>query len=148
MLLSAGLAVAGITMVLVPGVAAPQAVRPAVATERHIALVMITMPGCSACQGWDEHVAPRYEAGGHAVLPLRQLDFRSPETTAFRAISATPTFILTDNGREVRRFASYGVVQAFAEALARALVKEGLEETATRINTILVGATEQSQKVD
>ena len=90
-------------------------------------LVMFDDPGCVWCRKWLAEVGPGYphsEEGQRA--PLRRIDIkdhgRSGLTLRSR-VTATPTFVLVDDGQEVGRITGYPGAENFYPMLDELLRK-------------------------
>ena len=84
------------------------------------------------CARWDAEVAPKYSltAEGRAA-PLRRIDIHQPmpkDLALDGPIRFTPTFVLTDEGREVARLEGYPGEDFFWPLLGRML-----DEAATTV---------------
>ena len=92
-------------LMLVLGILANDAV--ACATE----LLMFDDPGCVWCRRWTAEIGPSYPRSPEGQqAPLRRIDIRDQAKAGValaRPISATPTFVLVDEGQEVGRIAGY-----------------------------------------
>ena len=74
-------------------------------------LVMFEDPGCAWCRRWHAEIGPSYPltAEGRAA-PLRRIHIRDQATAGVLLdwpITATPTFVLAEQGREVGRIVGY-----------------------------------------
>ncbi len=74
-------------------------------------LVMFEDPGCGWCRRWHAEVGPAYPrtTEGQAA-PLRRIHIRDQATAGVlleRPITATPTFVLAEEGREIGRIVGY-----------------------------------------
>jgi hypothetical protein len=74
-------------------------------------LVMFEQPGCGYCLRWDREVGALYGRTAEArTLPLRRIDIAHQKQSGVALASPvrfTPTFVVTDNGREVGRITGY-----------------------------------------
>ena len=73
-------------------------------------LVMVEQPGCGWCAHWDAEISAIYPKTPEGkAAPLRRVDLRRlPEDLALdRKVQFTPTFILTENGKEMSRIEGY-----------------------------------------
>jgi len=74
-------------------------------------LVMFKSDSCEWCELWDKEIGVVYAKTPEGkVLPLRRVDIaddRPPDLAYVRGIVYTPTFIVTDGGREVGRILGY-----------------------------------------
>ena len=74
-------------------------------------LVMFEAAGCVWCAAWDRQIGPVYpltDEGRRA--PLRRVDLHGPRPDDLKPITGvvhTPTFVLTEGGREVGRIRGY-----------------------------------------
>lgn len=114
------LAVAATTLALAAGAAA----------AGQLEMLMFEREGCSYCKRWNEEIGPAYPrtAEGKAA-PLRRLDIKAPLpegiTLTGRPPAFTPTFVLTDDGREVARIEGYAGDEFFWVLLDRMLAQAG-----------------------
>ena len=74
-------------------------------------LVMFEDPGCAWCRRWHAEFGPAYplSAEGQAA-PLWRIHIRDQATAGVlleRPITATPTFVLAEEGRETGRIVGY-----------------------------------------
>lgn len=74
-------------------------------------LIMVEQPSCAYCDKWLEEIGPIYPktAEGRAA-PLRRVDLFDPipeDLAIAKAVQYTPTFLVTDKGREVGRIEGY-----------------------------------------
>ncbi|MDF3810809.1 MULTISPECIES: thioredoxin family protein [Rhodopseudomonas] len=90
--------------VLIAAVLAP-------AVSQSAELLMYERAGCVWCARWDRDVGPIYGKTDEAkMLPLRRINIDQPagagvELTA--PVHFTPTFVVSDHGREVGRITGY-----------------------------------------
>lgn len=74
-------------------------------------LVMFEEPSCLWCRRWHAEIGPGYPRTTEGKLaPLRRQDIREriPAGWSLSApVTATPTFVLMDNGKEVGRIVGY-----------------------------------------
>ena len=74
-------------------------------------LVMFEQGGCVYCKRWDRDVGSVYIKTDEAkVAPLRRVDIRDQKMSGIKLtepIRYTPTFVLTDEGREIGRITGY-----------------------------------------
>lgn len=97
-------AAVGLIIVLLTLVAGVQGVRAA-------ELLMFEEPGCVWCQRWHAEIGPSYPRTEEGRLaPLRRVHIRDQSRAGValgRSITATPTFVLVDSGREIGRIVGY-----------------------------------------
>jgi thioredoxin-related protein len=74
-------------------------------------LVMFERDGCVWCARWDRDVAPVYDKTSEAkLLPLRRINIdhaRVDGVTLESPVRFTPTFVVSDKGREIGRITGY-----------------------------------------
>jgi hypothetical protein len=74
-------------------------------------LLMFDDPGCVWCRRWNAEIGPGYSRSPEGQqAPLRRIHIRNQSKAGValaRPVSATPTFVLVDEGREVGRIAGY-----------------------------------------
>ena len=74
-------------------------------------LIMFRQMACEWCDVWDEEVGVVYDKTPEAKLaPLRQVDIHDDfpaELGSIKPVVYTPTFVLTDEGREIGRIIGY-----------------------------------------
>lgn len=74
-------------------------------------LVMFESATCEWCEVWHEEIGVVYAKTTEGeVLPLRRVDIsddRPPDLAYVRGIVYTPTFVVTEGGREVGRILGY-----------------------------------------
>jgi hypothetical protein len=74
-------------------------------------LVMYEDPGCPWCRRWHAEIGPGYPNTVEGRLaPLRRVDIRDQATAGValkQPVTATPTFVLVEDGREVGRLVGY-----------------------------------------
>jgi len=74
-------------------------------------LVMFEDPGCPWCRRWHAEIGPAYPLTAEGqVAPLRRVlisDQAKAGVSLQQPITATPTFVLSDNGREIGRIVGY-----------------------------------------
>ena len=74
-------------------------------------LVMFEDPGCGWCRRWHAEVGPAYPRTAEGQLaPLRRVHIREQAVSGIlleRPITATPTFVLAERGREIGRIVGY-----------------------------------------
>jgi hypothetical protein len=96
-------------------------------------LLMFEDPGCPWCRRWNAEIAPGYAQSpeGHRA-PLRRVPIREPAKAGVglaRPVTATPTFVLIEAGREVGRLVGYSGSEFFYplldELLARLPAEQG-----------------------
>lgn len=102
---------------------------PASSLSAAVELVMVEEAGCPYCARWNADVAPEYgkTAEGRAA-PLRRVqidDIPDDLELASRPV-LTPTFILVDDGVELRRIEGYPGEDFFWGLLGRMLAEEGI----------------------
>ncbi|KAB2920759.1 MAG: hypothetical protein F9K29_00335 [Hyphomicrobiaceae bacterium] len=93
-----------LTIALLTLIAGAQGVRAA-------ELLMFEEPGCIWCQRWHAEIGPSYPRTEEGRLaPLRRMHIRDQSGAGValeRSITATPTFVLVDSGREIGRIVGY-----------------------------------------
>ena len=96
---------------------------PAVAAE----LIMFESPGCPWCARWRAEVGPGYPRSPEGQrAPLRVHDLsrdRDAGVRLARPVTASPTFVLADNGVEVGRIVGYPGPDFFWGLLERLIAK-------------------------
>jgi len=74
-------------------------------------LLMYERAGCVWCARWDRDVGPVYDKTDEAkLLPLRRIDLDRPaggDVALSAPVHFTPTFVVSDHGREVGRITGY-----------------------------------------
>lgn len=74
-------------------------------------LVMFETRGCPWCKLWHQEVGPGYEKSSEGRrAPLRWVDLADVEKTGVALaapVTASPTFVLADKGKEVGRITGY-----------------------------------------
>ena len=74
-------------------------------------LIMFNEAGCVWCQRFDAEIGPIYAKTAEGRLaPLRRVDIAQARSSGFdlaRPVTATPTFVLIEAGREVGRITGY-----------------------------------------
>jgi hypothetical protein len=90
-------------------------------------LLMYETRGCPWCAAWHREVGPGYprSAEGHRA-PLRRLDVAETTkagVTLAMPITASPTFVLVDKGREIGRITGYPGADFFWGLLAQLVAK-------------------------
>lgn len=72
---------------------------------------MFRTAGCPYCARWDREIGAIYDKTDEGRrLPLRMVDMTAPrpdEFTNIRAIVFSPTFVVTERGREIGRITGY-----------------------------------------
>ena len=90
-----------------------------------LALVMGEQAGCPWCARWDAEIATAYAKTPEGrAAPLRRVDIRAPlpdDLDLAEPIRITPTFILTDDGREIDRREGYPGAEFFWPVLGEML---------------------------
>ena len=78
---------------------------------------MFERDGCVWCQRWDRDVGPIYDKTDEAkLLPLRRIniDIHANQNVELTApVRYTPTFVVSDHGREIGRITGYISDDAF-----------------------------------
>jgi hypothetical protein len=88
-------------------------------------LIMFEDPACVWCKRWHAEIGPSYprsEEGRKA--PLRRVHVRDQSRAGARLdrpITATPTFVLVDGGREIGRITGYSGADYFYPMLGEIL---------------------------
>jgi thioredoxin-related protein len=96
-------------------------------SARAAELLMFERDGCVWCQRWDHDVGPIYGKTDEAkLLPLRRINIdtqanQNVELTA--PVRYTPTFVVSDHGREIGRITGYISDDAFWGLLGTFLPK-------------------------
>jgi hypothetical protein len=92
-------------------------------------LLMYERNGCVWCARWDRDVGPVYGKTEEAkVLPLRRINIDRPAADGIKLASPviyTPTFVVSDNGREIGRITGYINDDSFWGLLGALLAKVG-----------------------
>lgn len=97
------------------------------APARAAELVMFDLKGCPWCQLWKKEIGPVYpksEQGRRA--PLRIVNFqgpRPPDLAFIGEVTAAPTFVVVDGGREIGRITGYSADFFFWDMLDAILAK-------------------------
>lgn len=90
-------------------------------------LVMFETKGCVWCLVWHRDIGPKYPLTDEGkAAPLRvveQRGARPPDLAAVGAVSATPTFVLVHDGREIGRITGFPGEDFFWPMLAQLLAK-------------------------
>ncbi|WP_366558554.1 thioredoxin family protein [Rhodopseudomonas sp.] len=90
-------------------------------------LLMYERAGCVWCARWDRDVGPVYDKTDEAkVLPLRRINLDKPATGSVELtapVHFTPTFVVSDHGREIGRITGYINDDAFWGLLGTLLSK-------------------------
>lgn len=90
-------------------------------------LLMFEARGCPWCKLWHAEVGPGYpksDEGRRAPLRVMELAAARPEGIVFAApVTASPTFVLIDGGREVGRITGYPGADFFWAMLAELIGK-------------------------
>ena len=72
---------------------------------------MFEQAGCVYCKRWDHDIGSVYIKTDEAkIAPLRRVDIRDQKMSGIKLtepIRFTPTFVLTDEGREIGRITGY-----------------------------------------
>ncbi len=80
-------------------------------------LVLFEFDGCLWCEQWKADVGSYYaETAEGKAAPLRVVDLfdkRPAHLRQIRPVSATPTFVLVEKGREVGRITGYTDAKSF-----------------------------------
>ncbi|CAN5365950.1 hypothetical protein BH10PSE11_BH10PSE11_40130 [soil metagenome] len=92
-------------------------------------LLMYERSGCVWCARWDRDVGPVYSRTDEGkVLPLRRINIDRSSADGTKLASPvlyTPTFVVSDNGREVGRITGYINDNSFWGLLGVLLTKVG-----------------------
>lgn len=100
-----------------------------------IRLIMVEQPGCAYCAAWNDQIAPAYPntaEGEFAPLLRADLHLGPPDGYTYaRRVNFTPTFILTDDGKEVARMEGYVGEDFFWPVFAKLLQDNTRFEPAT-----------------
>jgi hypothetical protein len=90
-------------------------------------LLMFERDGCVWCQRWDRDVGAIYGKTDEAkLLPLRRINLDRPaadDVVLAAPVRYTPTFVVSDHGREIGRITGYISDHAFWGLLATLLAK-------------------------
>lgn len=74
-------------------------------------LVMFEEPGCVWCRRWHAEIGPGYPLSPEGrTAPLRRVHIRDQAAAGVllqKPVTATPTFVLAEDGREVGRIVGY-----------------------------------------
>jgi len=74
-------------------------------------LLMFRKDGCSWCAAWEREVGAVYPKTAEGTrAPLQRVDIDAPrpdDLTLDKPVTFTPTFVLTESGREVGRITGY-----------------------------------------
>lgn len=80
-------------------------------------LLMFERDGCVWCARWNRDIAPIYDRTDEAkVLPLRRINIDRDRATGVvleSPVRFTPTFVVVEDGREVKRIVGYRDDNAF-----------------------------------
>lgn len=72
---------------------------------------MFETRGCPWCKLWHQQVGPGYEKSSEGRrAPLRRVDLADVEKAGVdlaASVTASPTFVLADNGKEIGRITGY-----------------------------------------
>lgn len=103
------------------------ALSPAVAASGPVELLMFEEPGCPWCKRWHEEVGVGYPLTPEGKrAPLRRLELARAGQAGVRLaspVTASPTFVLISEGREVGRITGYPGA-AFFWGLLEGLLKK------------------------
>lgn len=122
------------------------------APARAAELIMFDLKGCPWCQLWKREIGPTYsktEQGRRA--PLRIVDFkgpRPPDLAFIGEITAAPTFVVVDGGREIGRVTGYSAEFFFWDMLDAVLAKLPKPEKGRSASECQPGASGVSQPTD
>jgi hypothetical protein len=90
-------------------------------------LLMFETRGCPWCAAWHREVGPGYPKSTEGQrAPLRRLDLADTTkagVTLATPITASPTFVLVDKGREIGRITGYPGADFFWGLLAQLITK-------------------------
>ncbi|HEX6002073.1 MAG TPA: hypothetical protein VFZ16_22175 [Hyphomicrobiaceae bacterium] len=90
-------------------------------------LVMFEDEGCSWCRRWHAEIGPGYPKTEEGRLaPLRRVNIRDQASAGVelkRPVTATPTFVLVENDREVGRLVGYPGRDFFYSLLGEVLAR-------------------------
>jgi thioredoxin-related protein len=87
-------------------------------------LMMFRRAGCPWCQAWDREVGIVYDKtdiGQRVPLRMVDLDGERPAVALSHPVRFSPTFVLTDRGREIARIEGYPGEDFFWGLLERAI---------------------------
>lgn len=105
---------------------------PAVAQSRVVELLVVEKAGCPWCVAWDREVAPAYERSAEGrIAPIRRMDIAEWRRSGIRflaPLTATPTFVLVADDREIGRITGYPGADFFWGLLGEMLAKLPPEE--------------------
>jgi thioredoxin-related protein len=91
-------------------------------------LVMVKRDGCVYCDIWERDLGPIYpKTDVGAFAPLRKVDIsetKGPDTPFKTPVVFTPTFVIMENGREMRRMEGYQSEDFFWGVLEMILERE------------------------
>jgi hypothetical protein len=90
-------------------------------------LLMFEEPGCPWCRHWHTEIGPGYPRTEEGRLaPLRRINIKDQANagvTLKQPITATPTFVLAEDGREVGRLVGYPGSEFFYGLLGEVLAR-------------------------
>jgi hypothetical protein len=90
-------------------------------------LLMFEDPGCPWCRRWHAEVGPGYPRTEEGRLaPLRRINIRDQANSGVmlkQPVTATPTFVLAEDGREVGRLVGYPGSEFFYGLLGEVLAR-------------------------
>ena len=103
-------------------------------------LVMFEDPACAWCRRWHVEIGPAYPltAEGQAA-PLRRVHIREQAIAGVllqRPITATPTFVLADEGREMGRIVGYPGEEFFYGLLGNLLKTKPRDNSITPTSSL------------
>ena len=102
----------------------------------HHALVMYRRVGCPWCTAWDRDIGVIYSRTNLGErFPLREVDLRrdgSGGVNLSRPVRYTPTFVLTENDRELARIEGYPGEDFFWAYLERFVEEHAKKESAVK----------------
>jgi hypothetical protein len=114
-----------------------------------VELVMFEDPGCPWCRRWHAEIGSAYPLTAEGqIAPLRRVDIRDQAAAGVslaQPVTATPTFVLADEGREVGRIVGYPGTEFFYPLLGDLLKRlpesnnSGRAEFASARNALCCG---------
>lgn len=107
------------------------AIASAVMPARAAELIMIEQAGCVWCARWNAEIGVAYDKTPEGrAAPLRRVDLHAPwpqDLDAIRPERLTPTFVLSENGKELGRLRGYPGDEFFWVLLDEMLEKNAIK---------------------